>query len=368
MENKDNRIVIRIFAAAAAVVLIISLVTCWIKINRLERELDNSFRRALIGLAESVEGIDIELKKCLCSGTQEGFAENAAMLWSHSQQAKMLLGEIASADELWKVELFLSQVGDYAMCASRCELGTEQHDDLIALSRCSQELRLMLEDIINDLDGAAQMGERDAVKRLSEANVDNNTGLSGLEAADDAFTSYPKLIYDGAFSDHIYEKEPCLLQGLEKVSAKQAAHVARDFSGEDKVRYIGEQEGCVPCYLFSCGDAVVAVTMQGGIVNYMLSERMVEDINITADEAVSRAKRFLKNAGYKNMQKQYFEVYGNKCVVNFVPVIDGVVVYPDQIKLAVSLDSGEILSFDARDYIMNHRERDCFEAQKTRLQ
>ena len=57
------------------------------------------------------------------------------------------------------------------------------------------------------------------------------------------------------------------------------------------------------------------------------------------------------------MKPSYYEITGNLLTANFVAVQDGVILYPDLIKVGVALDNGEILSLDARGYLMNHTDR-----------
>lgn len=57
------------------------------------------------------------------------------------------------------------------------------------------------------------------------------------------------------------------------------------------------------------------------------------------------------------MKESYYETTNNICTVNFALKQDNVTIYPDLIKVSVAMDDGEILSMDARGYILNHIER-----------
>jgi germination protein YpeB len=47
----------------------------------------------------------------------------------------------------------------------------------------------------------------------------------------------------------------------------------------------------------------------------------------------------------------------NVCLINYAYVQDGVVCYPDLVKVGVALDNGGIVRFQAAGYIMNHTQR-----------
>ena len=57
------------------------------------------------------------------------------------------------------------------------------------------------------------------------------------------------------------------------------------------------------------------------------------------------------------MKESYYSTSDGVCTVNYAYKKDGVIYYPDLIKVGVNLETGDIASFDAKGYIMNHTER-----------
>lgn len=49
--------------------------------------------------------------------------------------------------------------------------------------------------------------------------------------------------------------------------------------------------------------------------------------------------------------------YDGVGVFSFVPVQDGVWLYPDSIRIKVALDDGEITGFNAKDFLISHKKR-----------
>lgn len=71
----------------------------------------------------------------------------------------------------------------------------------------------------------------------------------------------------------------------------------------------------------------------------------------------------MKNQGFGNLRETYFLKNDNTTVITFVGVEkNGILVYPDLMKVKVALDNGEITGFDARQYLMMHRKRDIKQA------
>ena len=89
----------------------------------------------------------------------------------------------------------------------------------------------------------------------------------------------------------------------------------------------------------------------------MTREHTASVFELTDEEAVARAREFLENNGYKNMTESYYQAYAGEVTVNFCYTQNGVKVYPDLIKVTVSLEDGSITGFESQGFIMSHRDR-----------
>ena len=65
------------------------------------------------------------------------------------------------------------------------------------------------------------------------------------------------------------------------------------------------------------------------------------------------------------MQSTYYETIGNVCTINFAYKENDVIYYTDLIKVKVAMDNGEILGFDARGFLTNHKTRQLSNAKVT---
>ena len=68
------------------------------------------------------------------------------------------------------------------------------------------------------------------------------------------------------------------------------------------------------------------------------------------------------------MKETYYLKEGGVVTINYVYEQDGVVVYPDLIKLKVALDNGEILGMETSGYLNNHTVRDVSKAKISKEQ
>ena len=99
------------------------------------------------------------------------------------------------------------------------------------------------------------------------------------------------------------------------------------------------------------------MTKNGGYLLSVLSERVGSEEKVSFASALDTATRFLAKCGYDNMTSTYYATENGVCIINFAFQDGSWLCYPDLIKVGVDLTDGKIVSFDASDYIMNHRKR-----------
>ena len=78
---------------------------------------------------------------------------------------------------------------------------------------------------------------------------------------------------------------------------------------------------------------------------------------ISKDEAEKIATDFAKKQGLNNMECVWSGSLGSDTYLNLAPVENGIVLYPDLIKVKIDLSSGNVLGWEASPFYTNHRER-----------
>ncbi len=370
--KRRNAVRTVVFLSAAFAVAVILAVIGWKGYMKERQKNEYSYQRALLSLSESVDSIDITLTKTLYAGSAEQFAALAAKLCTEAATAKSELSQLpASMGELENVNRFISQVGDYAVALAKKryldeDLTDEELKQLRELEKFTAEFRLTLDELLArsaDSGVWTEYGE-DIIDRGDDVSEIPYSGGSASVMSED-FTEYPTLIYDGPFSDHIYDKKPMMIKDMEMVSKEKAFETACEFSSDDGLEFSRNVNGNLPLYVFSNDNIEVGVTVQGGKIAYMVNSRRVGNGTLDEDDAEKIAERYLREKGFGNMSGSYYEIYSDCCVMNFNCVEDGITMYPDMIKVTVALDNGEVVEFDARDYVMNHRDRGVLKASKS---
>ena len=119
--------------------------------------------------------------------------------------------------------------------------------------------------------------------------------------------------------------------------------------------------GSIPCYGVTAqvdGEEIqLAVTRRGGKVLWMFPEHAAYKSTLTVEKCRENALAFLESRGYPDMESLYFQVYNGLAVMNFAPRQGTVLLYPDQVKMQLRMDTGAVVGFEARGYLTNHGAR-----------
>lgn len=367
MENQVSRrgkIRVRLYASVLILVLFSAFVINAQKASELSRQLNADAERSLSTLEACMSSINTNLTKGLYANTTPMLSSMAISLTRDAASAKNSLSALPLSDtQLDNMLKFLSQVGAFVSTLDRkLSLGesitSEERNQLKQLIDVSQKLLSELDTITQGVeDGSVSF--KQAGSTLQKSTDQSMQIGSAFGDAEQTLTDYPTLIYDGPFSDHILNQSPKTLEGKSDISKEKALEIASDFIGIDKstLRFDSETNGVIETYNFFVDSINISVCKKGGAVLYLLGSSNAGESVITPEQAVENAKNFLSAKGYENMKESYYSTQDGICTVNFAYENEGVICYPDLIKLSVSLETGNIISFDARGYIMNHTDR-----------
>ncbi|MDR3277832.1 MAG: germination protein YpeB [Oscillospiraceae bacterium] len=344
------------------------------KAETYKRQIVYGYQHAFSELVTSLTEMDTALQKCVHAGTPPMMTEVCTEVYGKSMSAKMALGELPFSDvDFENASGFVSKTGDYAYMISKKTArgepcGEEELTNLRALSDTTSVLSN------NYLQLLAQLGEGsltleellDLHREAAEAGKKATSRVFGerVKVSEEEFPELPTLIYDGPFSSHIADMKPRLTQGEGEITSDEASALAAAFMDvkQDEVKFDGERGGNLPVYTYSMerdGDAVtIEVSKQGGHIVNVYSSHIARDRKASDEEAVKTALEYLAQKGYHSMRESYRMAQGNMLTVNFAHEENGVICYPDLVKIVVALDTGKAVGFEGQSYVMNHRARE----------
>ncbi len=375
MNNRLKRRFIRAisFLSVAVLVLAVSTVVYASKAKKYEFANEISYQRAMTELCEALDNITVSLQKGTYCGTTQKLKSIGNDLTRQAACAKISLGQLTNedlaSDEIYK---FLSQIGAYTLSLAQGDgkvtVSEKNSENLGALLKYSQSLSDAMNDILASYgDGSVSLEKAQSTLSLSTQELPKSFS-SSMTDAEQSLTDYPTLIYDGPFADNILNKEGGKsLTDLREITRDEARKKAAEIMGTEPAGLRQEQDNNshIHLYCFSEGDVSVGITKKGGKLCYLINPARALEEEISAKEAVKRAKQYLKNAGYNSMTESYYSIYDGVCTINFAYTNQGVIHYSDLIKVSVALDSGKVTAFDATGFLVNHEKRDIYSVKIT---
>ena len=363
-----HHILLYTFLSVAVLLSIYLALDYGIQAQRSAQALEDAYAQRVLETQEHLQAIGLKLGKAPVAADARTQVE---LLAGISRQADSVvsglsalpLSHIAMSDTL----KFCNQLSEYAMVlalsvAAGQPLTEQETAELVSLeSQCAlltgQFATARETMVAESLRLTARPGvfyaEAQAAQRPLEQVADPDNGMD-----------YPSMIYDGAFSDARHYGSPKAL-GEGRIDQRQAMEAARAFVGEERVRSVEaapDSGGALASYgvKLTLNDGVVLnaeVTRQGGKMLWMVPEHAAFEPGWTLEECAEAARDFLLDRGYGEMEANHYQVYDGLAVINFVAVQDGVLLYPDLVKVQVRMDTGEVVGLEANNYLMNHTER-----------
>jgi|AGTN01.1.fsa_nt_gi hypothetical protein len=356
----------RIIAACTAGALIVGLSVYAIILSDRNGKLSNQitavYQKAFNDLTNDVDSLQAKLCKLEAAGDANQYAALLMDVWRQAGDTESSIAALpVSYTATSPLTQFINRTGDYCRYLSqKLSLGQEITDDDLAQVRALADSCSAVSDAIDALRTQGYPGEtgfEDVVFLADEMSA------GSLDFTNQEF---PRLIYDGPFSESTEDKQPEGLGG-EAVSAQQAAQAAADFLGVDAntLANDSDQEGTMPCYGFSGGQEgsafTICITKQGGQVLYFMYETQGGISAIPSDERYDQltalAQQYCADKGYGETKPSYAQFYNGMALINLAPVQDGAILYPDLIKVWIDISDNRAVGLDAYNYLMSHKQR-----------
>lgn len=324
-------------------------------VQRLKMRLSMERQRELSDMARAMADIEINLQKLLIASGATQSAQllgETALLAQHVQSgiSRLPMSTQTAVDAM----KFAGQMGDYVMTlAAQISgggmLSSTDEAQIEGLLEACQGLNAHLLDI------GGRLHEGDSAQQTADPWPDTQMlEKSGMD--------YPSLIYDGPFSDGRTDGVPKGLTG-ERITREQARRLAAQYAGAetDQVTDAADSGGKFEAFGFSAktdeGTLSVQVTGQGGRLLWMMPENAAFEKQLSKEECIEAAGRYLEDMGFGEMQRCFAQEYDGMAVVSFAALQDGVLLYPDQVKLQISMATGRVVGAECSQYWMNHHPR-----------
>lgn len=347
--------------------------------NAILIQAENDYQRAFHELTYHMDLLNNELGSALAMNSSRGLSPQLADIWRISSDALSNVGQLPlGLLPFNKTEEFLSNISDFTYRTAVRDLDDEPLSE--EETKLLESLYEQSGEIKNELRQVQHLALENNLRwmdvEVALANGDelvDNTIIDGLKTVEDKLEGFQETNVDSPIigvssKNHAYEN----ITG-EEISQEEALEKSKDLfeaGDQDKLSITKSGDGAdIPFYSISYQNenkrGYMDMSVQGGLPMTMLVERNVDEAKISLNEGMEIAQAFLQELHFEDMQLLNSSQFDNIGVYSFLYNQDGVRIYPDTLEIKVALDNGDILGLTAKNYLMNHTDRDLPEPEIT---
>lgn len=335
---------------------------------------ENNYQRAFHDLTYQVDLLQDKIGTTLAMNSRTQLSPALADVWRITSEAHSDVGQLPlTLMPFNKTEEFLAKIGDFSYKTAVRDLENEpltdgEYKTLKQLyshaTEIQQELRKVQHQVI---ENNLRWMDVELALASEKENIDN-TIIDGFKTVEKNVEEYSESNFGPEFTQMNAKNDNSFkyLSGKE-ITKQEAMNEARKFLGieEDVNMNVTENGKGSDIGFYSItintpkqnSDIYMDITKKGGYPIWVLNHREVSQSNISLNEAAEKAKNYLIDQNFKDLELFESAQYDHVGVFTFVAVQDGVRVYPDSIRVKVALDEGDIIGFSANDYLIAHHKR-----------
>lgn len=370
----------RILAVAAVAVLTIGVVGTGYwgyqehqDKNSILIKAENTYQRAFHDLNNNIGNLEDELGKSIAMNSRRMLAPCMANIWRLTYSAQSNIGQLPlMMSSFSKTESFLANIANFTFDIGMRDLENEPLSDqewnqLKSLhgesKKIQGELRKVQTKVLNQ-----NLRWMDVEMAIASEDADmDKTIVDGFDGIGEQVQGYVETEWgatDNKFGDEASDKKKKIEGSVvneEQVKQKVIKFLKQNSNAQMEISENGEGEE-VTSYSVQLqppdreNKISLDVSKKGGHILWLLDSRDIEQTSIGLNEAQNKALEFLKERDISSMEVVESDQYDNVGVFDFVYQQDDVRIYTDLIRVKVALDNGDIIGYEALDYIVAHNE------------
>lgn len=365
-ENTSKRIIVGVVLAILFSIIIgLSAYAGYLADGNKKRknDLENIFQSAYYSLMINVNNVENDLAKSkviyspsLLEETLEKVVVNCE---SATNNLSILTNNNYNTHSLIK---FFNQIGDYSNFTLRKvektnKLPAKNMEVLAEMAGLTKQIGTVLGELRESIDQGYLITDAMSGKGDILGDIMDNLSMDNIE--------YPTLIYDGPFSDGVNDRVAKGVQGEELSQEHAKALLPEYLSGYTikSIKSVVENNNRIPSYIFDVSltdgsSATVQVAKKGGLLLMMDIDSEIKEPKLTVDDCLALAKQYCTKIGLDNMETVWVNNNNSTVYVNLCYQQNDIIMYPDMIKLKISLETGKVIGYEGLNYAFNHTERD----------
>lgn len=326
-------------------------------------KLENVYQSNLYSLIDSVNNLENKLSKTISANGSTYQRKTLLEASQNASEAEISIASLPlSQSDIQDTVKMVNQISGYTttLADNLAKGGTLSEDEISTLTRVHESVV----DLQNQLNEFARKMERGY--SILDASLDIDTDSNGFSRAISSLKNndieYPTMIYDGPFSDSVVNSNIKGLKG-DKISKEEAATKLEElYKNAVKIDYQGETNGKFSTYNYRVTNSneeelyIQMTQIEGHILTISgAGENGAQTIDYEAAKNI--ALEFAKENGIEDGEVVWNDTIKEDVYLNIAPKENGIILYPDLVKVKVNLVSGTVVGYDATSYFTNHTAR-----------
>lgn len=332
----------------------------------LANSVESNYDKSLNSLLESFEQLNSRLSKINVSNDDEFLKEEIVNLYGLNLSINENINNLPiNHSAVVDASEFLNKTTNYyySLITSDKKISKKNKEDINEIYEASDKIYKNLDEMNSEIrygnEGYDWIKNSNVFMANEYTKIDNT-----FKAVNEEVSEYPTLIFDGPFSDSIVQNKKISLSDKIITKEEGAEIVSKLINNEAEVTYNSDMNASIECYVYSYEISDVKyyayVSKRGGKIislnsNYDADENANRVIEI--NQAIDIGKKYLSNMNINGMEENYYETNGNVITINYVYNDNGIICYPDLVKVKISLTNKNVVGFEATNYYSNHKQR-----------
>lgn len=321
-------------------------------------KLNSVYEKSYYETMDSMSDIELRLAKINVLSGSSLKQQLLTDVWRECDIAATNLSQLGSeSEEMTNVIKLLNQLGDYsyylAMRLKTSALTEKENENISEFYNIVKELNAQL------LSAHDKLISGDKI----DSGILSDASLISEAIKTHSSVEYPEMIYDGPFSDGLNDREAKFLAGKTEITSESGMTLVTQYFPEaTDIEYIGEGTSSISSFLyqFTLGrnTGTAQITKIGGYLAMYNAYCVIDDPVLSEEECLEKADEYMSSFGYENMKAVWISNNNSTVYINYAYEENGIVVYPDLIKVKICSQTGDLIGLEAQNFIYNHTDRD----------
>ena len=331
--------------------------------DQYRNDLSNVYNSNFYSLLDSVNNLENKLNKTINASSSSFQRKTLLEASKNASEAEIAVSSLPfSQYDIEQTIRMVNQISGYTSTLAdkliEGDLNDEDYQTLNEIQQAVSRLQLELNDLARKLNNGYSILDASGI-----GNENSNDFSKQFSAFKDNDVEYPSMIYDGPFSDSIVNTKVLGLKGEKVSKTKAIENLQTNFKNIVDAEYENETTGKFETYNYRVKNSenetlFVQMTKINGNILTVSGAGSNGIKQIDEETAKQIALDFAAENGIEDARIVWQDTIENDIYFNITPAQNGIILYPDLVKVKINMVGGTVVGYDATNYFTNHTLRD----------